>query len=55
MTKRFCDFPTTVQLLLKAHLTPTFAAVAILEIKEWGALRGQGRSCGANINVHLAW
>jgi len=28
--------------------------VAILELKKWGALRGQGKCRGANINVYLA-
>jgi len=31
-------------------------AVAILELKKWGgAVRGQGKSRGTNINVDFAW
>jgi len=30
--------------------------VVILELKSWGgALRGQGKSKGSNINVYIAW
>jgi len=53
----FYNFHTCffLSVLKNTQHTSHICAVAILELKKWGATAGPRKNRGANINVYLAW